>query len=345
MSLLLVAPSALGQAPPGGARLSYTRGPGAEGCPDEQALRDVVAAQLGGTDPFTDGGGRHVEVLLGRKGRDFLGEIALHDADGRRLGGQELTSPSCGALVEDVGTALAIALRPARAAREPAPRPPAPPSPAPPQVLSEPATPEAASPPTPDTSLRVPAPAPAPPCQPCEPAAPARPAERPGPSLAWPRFQVGLGALIADGIAPAPALGFSASVGARWEVFSLSLEAGWHLPVATEPYRGRIYGVSWVGGAVVPCGHVVWFVGCGFVTAGRVRHFGMLNAVAEALLPHAGLGLRGGVEVPFSYHLAARLSGELVANLMRPTLHLRGGQNLSAASTSKAGVLHIVASF
>ena len=70
-----------------------------------------------------------------------------------------------------------------------------------------------------------------------------------------------------------------------------------------------------------------------------------LNAVAEALLPHAGLGLRGGVEVPLSYHLAARLSGELVVNLVRPTLHLRGGQNLSAADTSKAGVLHIVASF
>ncbi|MGK3991653.1 hypothetical protein [Sorangium sp. So ce1024] len=334
MSLLLVALSAFGQAPPDSARLSYTRGAGAEGCPDEQALRDVVAAQLGGTDPFTDGGGRHVEVVLGRNGRDFLGEIALYDADGRRLGGQELTSPSCGALVEDVGTALAIALRPARAVREPAPPSPAPPSPAPLETTC---------PPAPEASPR--APAPAPPCQPCQPAAPARPAGRPGPSLAWPRFQVGLGALIADGIAPAPAVGFSASVGARWEVFSVSLEGGGHLPVATEPYRGRIYGVSWVGGAVVPCGHVSWFFGCGLVTAGRVRHFGMVNVVAEALLPHAGLGLRGGVEVPFSYHLAARLSGELVANLVRPTLHLRGGQNLSAAGTSKAGVLHIVASF
>ncbi|WP_438014804.1 hypothetical protein WMF18_28445 [Sorangium sp. So ce315] len=334
MSLFLVAPSALGQAPPGGAGLSYTRGPGAEGCPDEQALRDVVAAQLGGTDPFVDGGGRQVEVVLAREGRRFLGEIALYDAGGRRLGGQELTSPSCGALVEDVGTALAIALRPARAARAPAPPPPA---------SSEPAPLEATCPPAPEASPR--APAPAPPCPPCHPAAPARPAERPGPSLAWPRLQVGLGALLADGIAPAPAVGFSASVGARWEAFSLSLEGGWHLPVATEPYRGRIYGVSWVGGAVVPCGHVAWFFGCGLVTAGRVRHFGMLNVVREAWWPHAGLGLRGGVEVPFSYHLAARLTGELVANLVRPTLHLHGGQSFSVAGTSKAGVLHIVASF
>ncbi|XXY52541.1 hypothetical protein WME91_15530 [Sorangium sp. So ce269] len=87
MSLVLAALPALGQAPPGGVRLSYTRGPGAEGCPEEQALRDVVAGQLGGTDPFGEGGGRRVDVVLVRKGRRFLGEIALYDSDGRRLGG------------------------------------------------------------------------------------------------------------------------------------------------------------------------------------------------------------------------------------------------------------------
>ncbi|WP_437818424.1 hypothetical protein [Sorangium sp. So ce1078] len=86
MSLVLAAPPAFGQVPPGGARLSYARRPGAEGCPEEQALRDVVAAQLGGADPFVDGGGgRRVEVVLARKGRRFLGEIALYDSDGRRL--------------------------------------------------------------------------------------------------------------------------------------------------------------------------------------------------------------------------------------------------------------------
>ncbi|WP_437285372.1 hypothetical protein [Sorangium sp. So ce406] len=344
MSLLLVAPPALGLAPSGGARLSYARGPGAEGCPDEQVLRDVVAAQLGGTDPFVDGGGRHVEVVVVRRGRHFLAEIALYDGDGRRLGGQELTNTACGALVEDVGTALAIVLRPPRAAREPAPRPPAP---SPPRSSSEPAdpAPEAASLPAPEASPRAAAPASVPPCQPCQPAAPARPVRRPGPSLAWPRLQVGLGALIAGGIAPAPAVGISASMGARWEAFSLSLEGGWHLPVAAEPYRGRVFGVSWLGGSVVPCGHATWFFGCGLVTAGRVRHFGMLNAVGEALWPYAGLGLRGGVEVPVSYYLAARLTGELVANLVRPTSHLRGGENLSVAGTSKAGVMHLVASF
>ncbi|WP_437792720.1 hypothetical protein [Sorangium sp. So ce693] len=345
MSLVLAVLPASGQVPPGGAQLSYTRGPGAEGCPEEQALRDVVAAQLGGIDPFVDGGsgGRRVEVVLVRKGRHFLGEIALYDSDGRRLGGQEVTSAACGALVEDVGTALAIMLRPARAAREPAPSPPGPSAPAPGEAATAPSPPETAS--TGGAlagSPRAPAPAPLPPC---EPAAPARPRERRGPPLAWPRLQAGAGALIAGGLAPAPAVGFSGFVGARWEAFSLSLEGRVNMPVAAEPYRGGIFGVSWLGGSIVPCSHMAWFFGCGLVTAGRVRYFGMVNAVGEASLPYAGLGVRGGVEVPLSYSLAARLSGELVANLVRPTFHLRGSENWSVAGSSKVGVLQLLASF
>ncbi|WP_437727671.1 hypothetical protein [Sorangium sp. So ce861] len=353
MSLVLAAPPALGQVPPGGARLSYTRGPGAEGCPEEQALRDVVAGQLGGTDPFVDGGGgRRVEVVLARKGRQFLGEIALYDGDGRRLGGQELTSAACGALVEDVGTALAIVLRPARSARETALSPPAAPSaPGLPETASAPERPETASAPGPPEAASPrgapagPPRAPAPQAPPCRPAAPARPEERRDAALDGLRLQVGVGALIGEGLAPAPAVGFSGFVGARWEAFSLSVEGRVDLPVATDPYRGGIYGVSSLGGSVVSCGHVAWFFGCGLVTAGRVRYFGRVNVVGEALQPYAGLGLRGGVEVPFSYDLAARLTGELVANLGRPTLHLRGGDDLSAAGTSKAGALHLVASF
>ncbi|WP_437478910.1 hypothetical protein WME75_31370 [Sorangium sp. So ce1014] len=358
MSLVLAAPPAQGQAPTGGARLSYTRGPGAEGCADEQALRDVIAAQLGGTDPFVDGGGRQVEVVLRRKGRHFLGEIALLDSDGRRLGGQELTSATCGALVEDVGTALAIVLRPVRSAREPAPSPPAPPapaSPAPPaSALSAPAPPEAASVPAPkDASPRVPAPAP-----PCPPAAPARPVERRSPAPAWPRFQIGVGAppawprfqisvgaLIAGGFAPAPAVGFSGVVGARWEAFSLSLEGRIHLPVAAQLDGGALLEVSWLGGSIVPCGHVAWFFGCGLATAGRVRHAGTVNLMGEMALPYAELGLRTGLEVPISPRLAAQLSGELFTHVIRPIMHISGAPSWSATAISAAGDLRLVASF
>ncbi|XXY52540.1 hypothetical protein WME91_15525 [Sorangium sp. So ce269] len=166
---------------------------------------------------------------------------------------------------------------------------------------------------------------------------------RPGPSLAWPRLQVGVGALIAEGIASAPAVGFSSFVGARWEAFSLSLEGGVHLPVAAEPYRGRLFGVSWLGGSVVPCGHAAWFFGCGLVTAGGVRHFGMVNFVGEAMLPHAGLGLRGGVEVPFSQTFAAQLTGELLVNVVRPVMNFPGRASWSMAGTSTAGALRLIA--
>ncbi|MGK3986595.1 hypothetical protein WME99_26350 [Sorangium sp. So ce136] len=336
MSLVLAAPPALGQAPPGGVRLSYTRGPGAEGCPEEQALRDIVAAQLGGADPFGGGAGRRVEVILVRKGRHFLGEIALYDSDDRRLGSQELASAACGALVEDVGTALAIVLRPARSAKEPAPA--VPPSP-------EPAPLEAASPPASEASPRAPALVPVPPCKPCQPAAPARPAARPGPSLAWPRFRFGLGALIAGGFASTPAVGLSASIGVRWEAFSLSLEGREHLPAVAEPYRGTTFEASWLGGSLVPCGHMAWLFGCGLATAGRVRYSGMINVSGEMLMPHAGLGLRTGLEVPISPSFAAQLSGELVAEVLRPTIHFPGAQRWSTAAISTAGELRLVASF
>ena len=55
--------------------------------------------------------------------------------------------------------------------------------------------------------------------------------------------------------------------------------------------------------------------------------------------------VRGGVEVPLSYSLAARLTGELVANLARPELRLPGGATWSVVETSGAGALQFVASF
>ncbi|WP_437671086.1 hypothetical protein [Sorangium sp. So ce131] len=326
---LLVAPAALGQVPPGGTRLVYTRGPGTEGCPDEQALRDVVAAQLGGTDPFLAGDGRRVEVILGRSGREITAEIALYERDGRPLGSQVITNASCGALVEDVGTAFAILLlHPSRPAKDPEPPLPAP-------------SPEA---PTPRALAANPQTAPEP-VPPCPPAPPVRSAPRPGLSFGWPRFQIGAGVLLADSFAPALAVGFSGLASVRWSSFSLSLEGHAHLPVAAEPYRGRLFGVSSLGGSVVPCGHVAWFFGCALVTAGRVRHFGMVNFVGEAVTPYTGLGVRGGLEVSFSDHVAGQLTSDLVANVMALRLHFPQGAPWSVATTASAASFRLVASF
>ncbi|WP_437905478.1 hypothetical protein WME95_45530 [Sorangium sp. So ce327] len=99
-SLFLTASVALAQVAPHGARLSYTRGPGTEGCPEEPSPREIVASQLGGVDPFVRDGAWRVEVVVQRRGPAFQGEIALHESDGRALGRQELSSPICGVLVE-----------------------------------------------------------------------------------------------------------------------------------------------------------------------------------------------------------------------------------------------------
>ncbi|WP_438023316.1 hypothetical protein [Sorangium sp. So ce233] len=103
--------------------------------------------------------------------------------------------------------------------------------------------------------------------------------------------------------------------------------------------------VSWLGGAVVSCGHMAWFFGCGLATAGRVRRSGMTNVHGEFLKPHAGLGLRTGLEVPISPHFVVQLSGELFANVIRPTIDFPGAPRWSTAAISTAGELRLVASF
>ncbi|WP_437911575.1 hypothetical protein WME73_28400 [Sorangium sp. So ce302] len=356
-SLFLAAPGALAQGAPRGARLSYTRGPGAEGCPEEPSLRAIVASQLAGVDPFVHDGARHIEVVVQRKGTAFQGEIVLHDRDGRELGRQELSNPICGVLVQHIGLSLSIFMRPflpPRPAPGGAPTPPSgpPPPPAPeeaaPSVSPDAPSNNAASPPpapgeaAPSVSPGAPPKAPA--SKPPHPvAAPARPVPRPGPPPKRPRLQVGAGVLLGAGVAPSVAVGFSGFAGARWERFSLSLEARGDLPIA-EPYRGWTIGVSGLSGSLLPCGHADWFFGCALAMAGAVWHVDVSTG-RELALPYAGLGLRAGLEVPLSARLAGQLSGDLLINIHRTHFRPVDGAGWKTAPISQAVGLRLVAFF
>ncbi|WP_437743437.1 hypothetical protein WMF39_49505 [Sorangium sp. So ce1504] len=335
-SLFLAAPVALAQVAPRGARLSYTRGPDTEGCPEEPSLREIVASQLGGVDPFVRDGAWHIEVVIRRKGPAFQGEIALHDRDGRALGRQELSSPICGVLVGDIGLALSAVMRPLL---PPGPAPGSVPT-SPPSGPPPPSAPGDAAPPvSPDAPPKAPASKPPHPV-----AAPARPVPRPRPPPDRPRLQVGAGVLLGAGVAPSVAVGFSGFAGVRWERFSLSLEARGDLPIDAEPYRGWIYGVSGVSGSLVPCGHADWFFGCALATAGglwNVRD----STGRELALPYAGLGFRAGLEVPLSARLAGQLSGDLLINIHRTHIRPLHGEGWSAAPVSEAVALRLVAFF
>ncbi|WP_437484944.1 hypothetical protein WME75_46260 [Sorangium sp. So ce1014] len=333
-SLFLAAPVALAQVAPRGARLSYTRGPGTEGCPEEPSLRGIVASQLGGVDPFVPDGAWHVEVVIQRKGPAFQGEIALHDRDGRELGRQELSSPICGVLVEDIGLSLSVVMRPLLPPR-PAPGSASTSPPSGPQPPSAPG--DAAPPVSPDPPPRAPASKPPHPV-----AAPARPVPRPRPPPDRPRLQLGAGVLLGAGVAPSVAVGFSGFAGARWERFSLSLEARGDLPIDGEPYRG--WTISALSGSLVPCGHADWFFGCAVATAGGVWH-ARESTGRERALPYAALGLRAGLEVPLSARLAAQLTGDLSINTVRPSYRLLHGAGWKAAPVSEALALRLVAFF
>ncbi|WP_437989500.1 hypothetical protein [Sorangium sp. So ce145] len=356
-SLFLAAPVALAQGAPRGARLSYTRGAGAEGCPEEPSLRAIVASQLAGVDPFVHDGARHIEVVVQRKGTVFQGEIVLHDRDGRELGRQELSNPVCGVLVQHIGLSLSIFMRPflpPRPAPGGAPTPPSgsPPPPAPGEAappVSPGAPPDAASPPSASReaapSVSPDAPPEAPASEPPRPvAAPARPTPRPGPPPERPRLQLGAGVLLGAGVTPSVAVGFSGVTGVRWERFSLSLEARGDRPIDAEPYRGWTIGVSGLSGSLVPCGHADWFFGCAIATAGGVWHV-RESTGRERAVPYAALGLRAGLEVPLSARLAGQLTGDLLLNTLRPLFRASDGAGWSAAPVSEEVALRLIAFF
>ncbi|WP_437590003.1 hypothetical protein [Sorangium sp. So ce1000] len=333
-SLFLAAPVALAQVAPRGARLSYTRGPGTEGCPEEPSLRQIVASQLGGVDPFVSDGAWHIEVVIRRKGTAFQGEIALHDRDGRALGREEHSSAICGVLVEDIGLSLSAVMRPLLPPR-PAPgsAPASPPSVPPPSSAPG----DAAPPASPDAPSEAPASKPPHPV-----AAPARPDPRPRPPPERPRLQLGAGVLLGAGVAPSVAIGFSGVAGVRWERFSLSLEVRGDLPIDGEPYRG--WTISALSGSLVPCGHADWFFSCGLATAGGVWHV-RESTGRERALPYAALGLRAGLEVPLSARLAGQLTGDLSINTLRPSYRLLHGSGWTAAPVSEAMALRLIAFF
>ncbi|WP_437326786.1 hypothetical protein [Sorangium sp. So ce381] len=335
-ALFLAAPVALAQVPPRGARLSYTRGPGTEGCPEEPSLRQIVESQLGGVDPFVSDGAWLIEVVIRRKGTAFQGEIALHDRDGRDLGRQEHTSAICGALVEDIGLSLSAVMRPllpAPPSPESAPISPLP-GPLPPSVPRGAAP--TVSPDAPPKALASKPPRPV--------APPPRPVPRSRPPPDRPRLQLGAGVLLGAGVAPSVAVGFSGFAGARWERFSLSLEARGDLPIDAEPYRGWTIGVSGLSASLVPCGHADWFFGCAVATAGAVWNVRDRTG-REFALPYAGLGFRAGLEVPLSARLAGQLSGDLLINIHRTHFRPLRGEGWSAAPVSEAVALRLVAFF
>jgi hypothetical protein len=273
-------------------RLLYTRGPGAEACPDLAAVRDAVAARLGYV-PFDERAARLVIVAVASASPTLHARIELRDPSGKIVGLRELSSTSkdCKELASAVELALSIAIDPLSFTR----------------------------PPRAPTSERTPlhAETPRPP-----PAGELRASARPAPVEETPRLQIAasVGGVVAIGSAPSVAGGITLQGQLRFRWTSLALEGRVDLPAYLDVAGGRI-STSLLLANVLGCGHYRWLFGCLEVAAGAMRAAGHDIPDAESVtLAYVAGGVRLGTELPLHRVFALRLHGDLLAAFTRATL-------------------------
>jgi hypothetical protein len=289
------------------ARLEYLRGPGAESCPGEEALRNGVAAQMGGADPFTAYGSKRVVVTIRRAARGFDGEFALYNAASALVGRRPMSAATCAGLAQDLATSLSLALRPFL-------------------LPSAPTAPQLSPPLPPD--------------QP-PPIAPTAP-----PPATRPDFRIGVGASMGFGLSPAiVSPGFGGFVGVRWPWLSLSLEGRGDLAATTAgPSRAHL-STSLAVGSFAPCLHWRWLLGCGLLTVGALHGAGVNVHPDGQTAPYVAAGLRAGVEAPFSDHFAGQLVADGVITALRPRMLVGATEEWIAPAASGAIGIRLVASF
>jgi hypothetical protein len=255
-------------------RLEYILGPGTATCPDEEALRDYVAANMGGDDPFTSTGARRIVVTIRRRGAELRAHLALYDEKGQPAGETERRGSTCVGLVGDLGITLSLMIRPLSmptptAAAQPDAAPP--PSSAPPPSAPPPPRAQPLSPPHREPEAR---------------------------SADGPRPGAGVAVGVDVGTAPKPMVGLSFEGLLRWPDFSLALELqlfGSPEGVGEQDVRAH----AWAG-LVVPCAHRGFMFACGLAALG-VRGFetgyveGGSRVEPEVRNPFlAAIGLRAG---------------------------------------------------
>lgn len=274
-------------------KLRYSRPPG-NLCPDESALHQEVSRRMG-YDPFTPGAAELVVATTTRAGTGLTSTVALFDAKGTRRWTKEfaIRDDNCAALVTAMGNHIAYVF--AASARPSSPPPPAPsvPPPAPPSY--------APAPPLPSTPR--------------------------APSAARPRFEIGLSPLLALGSAPAPAFGLRVQAGARWRPFSIAAELRWDAPASAsvESRPGARIETTLLGGSLLPCGHISFFMGCALLTAGQMSGESTgLSVTKKDTSAYVGAGARAGFGLEFTENIGARLFAEGLASIRHVQIVVNG---------------------
>jgi hypothetical protein len=294
------------------ARLVYSRGPGAEQCPNEEALRAAVGTRLG-YDPFFAWAHDTLFVEITRKDGAFLVRIKLVDDNNMQRGAREISvkGQDCSAVIDAIGLTTSLTIDPSSLLG-------AGPS------SSSPSSPASAAPASPVEPL---------PDVPSLGAVP--PNDAPTPARSEPvSAHAGLGAIGSVGGAPSPAAGAALSAGLAWQALSIDLEARADLPAtgagASEVSPARV--TSWlIAGSIVPCVHLRIAFGCAIASAGTFGATSTAVQHGDVYRPWGALGARAGVELPLGRPLSLRVYAELLVPLAPETLTIDG----APAYTSK----------
>jgi hypothetical protein len=286
------------------ARLVYVRGPGAETCPGEDALRAAVATRLG-YDPFFAWARDTLLAEIVRTVGVFSAVIKLVDETNTERGAREIFvhGDDCSAVIDALGLIISLGIDPSSVVGVRSPPPPsAPPSTQPSAIPALSSTPSDAVLPhesamTSATSSSV-------------------------------STYAGLAAALTVGAAPALSTGATLFAGLASGRLSLDVEVRADLPATGPNDRGVPNRVtSWlIAGSIVPRGHL------GFAFACAVGAGGAQGATSNALLPETsygpwwGAGARIGAGGPLNRSFFWRLYAQVLATFARNILSVDRGQ-------------------
>jgi len=302
LTALVALSAAAAAAAPITVRLRYERGPGAESCADEAAMRAQVEHHLG-RDPFDAGARRVVVARIERERERLRGIIEVRENTAvlgvRRLSG---APRDCVELQRSLALALAISIDPLAMSRAPAPPAPAP-EPAPP-------APPVASPPAPQPRVPVEPAA-------SEKATPPAPVADPGYAV---ELALGMDAAFGTLAEVEPALRGAARL--RFTYASVGVEARADLPAYASVGAGGEVAIFWTAASLFGCGHLRGFGACALGTAGMLRSAGQnLEEGHTEVTPVAALGARVEWQTPlfgfFSLELHADGFVQLVKSRVR----------------------------
>jgi hypothetical protein len=294
------------------AHLVYVRGPGAESCPGEEAVRKAVSTRLG-YDPFFAWAHDTLFVEITGSGDAYRASVKLVGDDNRLRGARDLAvkSESCGAVIGALGLTISLTIDPSSLVAPPSPEPaasaqkaesPVEPAPSPPAAAVPAPAVEATTTPAHDRAFTEP------------------------PVADRIRAYVGLGVLGSLGAEPSASAGASLFIGGSWRSLSLDLEARGDLPTtaASDAPPSRVQ-ASLLAGSMVPCFHLAPAFGCAVVEVGRVDATSVgTSTPKDAAGLWMGAGGRAGIELNLGRDWLLRGYGELLGTVVRDTLLIGG---------------------